>query len=148
MKSYEKIKELATTCKLTKKETEAVHALLQDLDTQFTALPYRERLGVLELLELQKVKGLESLEFKSLTDLSYLYLKCGNSAIQIYIKQRGCADICTSCKRIYRERLNALGCSFKGTAETPKTAVLRAIPLDELSGTLQKLLTLFTDCEK
>lgn len=151
MKNYEKVKELATSCKLNKKESEAVLELLQELNIksveEFATLPYRERLGTLELLELKKIKGLESLKFKSLNDLSYMYLKCGNSAIQIYIKQRGCADICTSCKKVYRERLTALGCSYKGTAENPKTAVLKAIPLDELSGKLLELLALFTECE-
>lgn len=148
---YEKIKELATSCKLNKKEAEAVLALLQGLEIknieEFQTLQYKERLGVLELLELKKIKGLESLGFKSIDDLSYLYLKNGNNAVQVYIKTAGTADICTSCKKIYRERLTALGCSFKGTAENPKTAVVKAVPLDDLSGKLLQLLQLFTACE-
>lgn len=153
MLKYEKIKELATSCKLNKKTAEAVLELLQGLNIktlgEFQTLPYTERLGVLELLELQKCKGgLETLCFKSLDDLSYLYLKCGNSAIQIYIKSRGCADICTSCKKLYRERLTALGCSYKGTETNPKTAVIKAVPLDDLSGKLTAILAIFTDCEK
>lgn len=143
---YEKIKELATSCKLTKKQTEQVADLLQGIDFEF--LTYKERLGMLELLELRKIKELKSLTAKSSDDYSYLYLNCGNCAIQIYIKSKGTADICTSCKKIYRERLKELGCSFKGTEENPKTAVLKAVPLDDLSEKLQELLKLFTDCEQ
>ena len=146
MLNYEKMKELATTCKLNKKQTDAVAELLNGLE--FETLPYRERLGVLELLELRKSKELEPLTAKSPDDFSYLYLNCGNSAIQIYIKSRGTADICTSCKTMYREKLAELGCSFKGTAERPKTAVFKAVPLDSLSEKLIELLKLFTDCEQ
>lgn len=145
MLTYEKIKELVNSCKLSKKQTEAVEKLLNGLE--FESLTYKERLGVLELLELRKNKELESLTVKS-DDFSYLYLKCGNSAIQIYIKSRGTADICTSCKKMYREKLAELGCSFKGTAERPKTAVFKAVPLDSLSEKLIELLKLFTDCEQ
>lgn len=151
MKTYKTLKELATSCKFNKKETEAVLLLLQALDIksveEFQTLPYRERLGTLELLNLRSVKQLEQLNFKTFDDLSYLYIKNGSNAVQIYIKAKGVADICTSCKKLYRERLNALGYTFKGTAENPKTAVIKAVPLDELSGKLTALIALFTECE-
>lgn len=146
MLKYEKLKELATTCKLNKTQAESIAEILDGLD--FESLTYTERLGILELLELKKIKKLESISFKSKDDYSYLYLKCGNSAIQIYIKSRGTADICTSCKKMYRERLKELGCSFKGTADRPKTAVFRAVSIDNLSEMLREILKLFTDCEQ
>lgn len=146
MLDYEKIKELATSCKLTKKQAEHIGELLNGVS--FESLTYKERIGLLELLELRKIKELAPLAVKSSDDFSYLYLKCGNSAIQIYIKSKGTADICTSCKKMYRERLTELGCSYKGTAENPKTAVFKAIPLNDLSEKLTEILKIFTECEQ